>query len=302
MKKIWIIFLTLGFLFLISFSLSKVEDNPKIVDSQIAVIPIKGVITVEGSGDFLSGNGASSTLVTSFIKQAENDENIKGIILEINSPGGGVVASEEIANAVKNTKKPTVAWIREVGASGAYWIASASDAIVADPLSITGSIGVISSYLEFGGFLEEHNVTYERLVSGNYKDTGTPFRTLQEDERDILQSKIDKVHDFFVSEVASNRDMEKEEVEKLSTGIFYLGSEAQELGLVDYLGGKDKVEEVMKEFTGLEDINFVSYQERRSFLDLFQSASAFNSFYIGKGIGSELSQQKEVTKKFELVA
>jgi len=301
MRTARIILITLLSLFFISFIVSKLDTKEVIMQNKIAVIPIKGAITVEGTGDFFSGSGVSSNTVTEFIKKSNEDESIKGIILEINSPGGGVVASEEIANAVKESKKPVVSWIREVGASGAYWIASASDAIVADPLSLTGSIGVVSSYLEFGGLIEEHNITYERLVSGKYKDTGTPFRELKEEERNILQSKLDIVYDYFITDVANNREMEKEKIQEIATGMFYLGSEAKETGLIDYLGGKEKALEVMKELTGLEELQLVSFQERKSLFELLRGASAFSSFYIGKGIGSGLYEQVEVKKGFNLV-
>ena len=125
MRTARIILITLLSLFFISFIVSKLDTKEVIMQNKIAVIPIKGAITVEGTGDFFSGSGVSSNTVTEFIKKSNEDESIKGIILEINSPGGGVVASEEIANAVKESKKPVVSWIREVGASGAYWIASA---------------------------------------------------------------------------------------------------------------------------------------------------------------------------------
>src|SRR3989344_2238928 len=146
-----IIVITLIALFLFSSLTAKLLDV-KEVSNQIVVIPINGVIRTEGSTGFIDENVASSSVIVSFIEKAEKNNAIKGILLEINSPGGTVIASKEIAESVKKSKKPTVAWIREVGASGAYWVASSSDAIVADPLSITGSIGVISSYLEFGGF------------------------------------------------------------------------------------------------------------------------------------------------------
>ena len=302
MRTTRIILITLLSLFLISFIVSKLDTKEAIIQNKIAVIPIKGAITVEGTGDFFGGGGVSSNTVVEFIKKSNEDDGIKGIILEINSPGGGVVASEEIANAVKESEKPVVSWIREVGASGAYWIASASDVIVADPLSLTGSIGVVSSYLGFGGFIEEHNITYERLVSGKYKDTGTPFRGLKEDEREILQNKLDIVYDYFISDVANNRGMEKEKIQEIATGMFYLGSEAKELGLIDSLGGKDTALEAMKELTGFEELQLVSFQERRSLLEALRGVSAFNSFYIGKGIGSEMSKQIEIEKEFKLIA
>ena len=132
---------------------------------KVVVIPIDGAITTQESGGLFAAEEASSSKIVSYIKKANKDQSVKGIIFAINSPGGTVVASEEIVNAIKQTKKPKIAWIREVGASGAYWVASACDEIVADPMSITGSIGVISSYLEFSGLMKKYGVGYERQRS-----------------------------------------------------------------------------------------------------------------------------------------
>ncbi|MEK6861331.1 MAG: S49 family peptidase, partial [Nanoarchaeota archaeon] len=124
--------------------------------NKIAVINIKGAISTEnGGGDFLRSGTIGSGSVVGFIESANNDKNVKAIILNINSPGGTVVGSKEIVDSIKKVNKPVVALIREVGASGAYWIASASDIIVAETLSVTGSIGVIGSYLEFSDLFSE---------------------------------------------------------------------------------------------------------------------------------------------------
>src|SRR3989338_2223036 len=140
------------------------------LSGNVALIPIDGIILGSDDSEFLFESITSSLDAVELIEKADKNPNIKAIILEINSPGGSAVASEEIAKAVQKTNKTTVAWIREVGASGAYWVASSSDYVIANRVSITGSIGVIASYLEFPGFLEKYNVTYRRLVSGKYKD------------------------------------------------------------------------------------------------------------------------------------
>ena len=214
--------------------------------------------------------------------------------MEINSPGGSAVASEEIANAVKKTNKTTVAWIREAGASGAYWVASSADHIVANRVSITGSIGVIASYLEFPGLLESYNVTYRRLVSGKYKDIGSPYREMTPEETAIFQQSLDEIRDYFVSEVAKNRKMSKKDVDKIANGLFYLGAQAKELGLVDELGSKDEVVSYIEQ---KEDIkaDIVEYKKEKTLLDILSDVMSKQSFFAGKGIGSALFDKKAVS-------
>src|SRR3990167_6506295 len=133
--------------------------SESIESGNVALIKIYGPITTTDSGSFAS-SATSSTDIVELIEKAEKNDEIKAIVFEINSPGGSPVASDEIGRAVKDAQKPTVAWIREVGASGGYWIASASDHIIANRMSLTGSIGVIGSYLEFAELLDRYNVTY----------------------------------------------------------------------------------------------------------------------------------------------
>jgi|TARA_B100002003_G_scaffold247363_1_gene278773 protease-4 len=255
------------------------------LSGNVALIKIKGPIVGEKGGGLLFEDVTSSNEIRRLVRRADKNPNIKAIIFEINSPGGTAVASDEIAEAVKKTNKTTVAWIREIGTSGAYWIASATDEIVANRMSITGSIGVIASYLQFGDFLTDHNVSYERLVSGQFKDIGSPFKDLTPKERALFQKSINKIHDYFVEEVATNRNLKKKDVEKLASGLFYIGSEAKELGLVDTLGGRDEVIEYIEQELDIE-VEIVRYRRERSFLDVFADVSSQQSFYIGRGIAS----------------
>jgi len=154
-------------------------------------------------------------------------------------------------------------------------------------MSVTGSIGVIASYLGFSGFLEDHNVTYERLVSGSLKDIGSPFKEMTPEERALFQKSLDGIHDYFIEEVAKNRNLKKRDVEKIATGIFYIGTEAKDLGLVDELGGRDEVIAYVEEQIG-EDADFVTYEKKKGFFESLSKIFNENSFYIGKGIGNSL--------------
>lgn len=255
---------------------------------KIAVIPLEGTIVGSDMSGLVLRNTLLSKTVVDFIKEAEQDDTVKGILLEINSPGGTVVASKEIVQAVKSAEKPVVAYIREIGTSGAYWIASASDFVISDELSLTGSIGVVSTFLEFSGLLEEYGVTYEGLKTGKYKDVGSPFRKMTDEERQILLSKMGKIHDAFVLDVAQNRDLDEQKVRELATGIYYLGSEALDLGLIDAVGTREQAFNKTKELAHIEDAQEVVFKERHYLGDLLGRLSTASFYHLGRGIGREL--------------
>ena len=292
-----VILLVLGICFFLFFIVLPITFMTLIAGStpqfgNVAVIPVEGIIL--GSEVNVFGQQiASSPTIVKFIQDANEDMSIKAIVLEINSPGGSAVASDEIAAAIKKSKKPVVSMIREVGASGGYWIASATEHIVVNRMSITGSIGVISSYLEFSGLMEKYGVGYERLVAGNNKDLGTPYKKLSEREKTILQKKLDKIHDYFIEEVATNRKMSNQAARDVATGEFYLGIEALELGLVDELGDSTAVENYLMHTYGLKSVDYVRFEQVPGLLDFFGGVLSKLSFNIGEGIGSQLTPQDQ---------
>jgi len=268
------------------------EETVMFSKGNIAVIPVKGIISVEKNDNLLDRLVVSSDKLVKFIKTADEEPSIQAILLDINSPGGSPVATDEIAQAVKSAEKPVFAVIREVGASGAYWIASAADYVMANRMSVTGSIGVISSYLELTGLMEKYGVYYERLVAGQYKDIGTPFRNLTSEERVMFRKTLDSLHGFFIDEVAANRNLSDEEAEKISSGMFYLGVEAKELKLVDALGSKDDmIKHIEKELNITAEI--VEVKEKKSFLEALSQVFSRQSFNVGEGIGSSLVSKSQ---------
>jgi len=235
--KLWItLLIIIGLMAVASISAAIIRFGGQARTGNVAVIPVEGVI-LAGTNGFREGVVTSDTL-NQDLDDAAKDDSIKAIVLLINSPGGSAVASDEVAEKVQSIDKPVVAVIREVGASGAYWIASSADEVFANRMSITGSIGVLGSYLSFGKFLRHWNVTYNRLVAGDMKDIGTPFRELTPREQRFLQAKLDTIHQEFIAAVAENRNLSVENVTALADGRFLLGSEAQDAGLVDKLGGE----------------------------------------------------------------
>ncbi|MBU0930321.1 MAG: signal peptide peptidase SppA [Nanoarchaeota archaeon] len=287
-------FILLGiFIFIILISIFYTLSSKISLGNKIAIIPIEGIIGVSDSFN----SGIMPEDIISNIKDANKDDSIKAIILEINSPGGGVVASEEIANAVKKSKKPVVALIKDVGASGAYWISSSADKIVAYPMSITGSIGVISSYLDFSGLMEKYGVNYNVIKSGEYKDTGSPYKELTFDEKKVLQDIVDQIYYYFIEQISVNRNLSESKVKELATGMVYLGIDAKNNGLVDEIGDRETAIKIAKELANITKADIVTYQKKTTLLDIFNQLSSNMFFYLGRGIGQEfLASNKDVLK------
>ncbi len=293
-KGLWIIGGVAALMFLFVFSLIlAVAVSDSTMGGNVAHIRMRGVIVSETEQSLFGSSGASAADIAANIKKANDNPNIKAILLDINSPGGGAVASEEIVRALEKTDKPVVALIRDVGASGAYWAASASDEIVASPLSMTGSVGATASYIEFSGLFDEWGIGYERIVSGQYKDAGTPFRNLTDEEEALFQEMISLTGEYFANSVQENRGLSNETMEVVSTGRIFIGEQAYNLGLVDHLGSMDEAKEVLKAQTGLEEITLVPYEPPKPFSFgsfLMQSGEAF-----GLGLMGTIVQQPQVS-------
>ena len=291
MNKFFMAFLVIAAIWVISFGISKIIETENNLENKIVILPIKGIIVSDDeiTGIFGEENTVSSDVLER-LDSIEKDGSIKSVVLEINSPGGTVVASKEIAERIKKLNKPVVAWIREYGASGAYWIASSSDYIVADELSVTGSIGVIGSYLEFSRLFEKYGVGYERMVAGDYKDAGTQYKKLAKNERELLQKKLDLIHKRFKDDVSVNRNISSEKMDDIANGIFYLGYEAYDLGLVDKLGNKEDAISKAKEIANIKEAKLVEVKEKKSFIELLSRIASKEFYYAGKGIGDALVQ------------
>lgn len=272
-KNSWVtIIIIFAVLFLIASIFSQavglLSDGSGLSAGNVAVIKVEGPVVI-GEGRFFDEPVASSERIIAQIDEAEL-QGVKAYIFDINSPGGSGVASYEIAERIKELNVSTVAVIRDMGTSGAYWVATAADTIFANPLSMTGSIGVIGSYLDFSGLMADYNVSYERLVAGKYKDMGIPFRELTADERDILQDKLDVMHDYFIKVVAKNRGLSEKQVREFADGSYLLGSEALELGLIDRLGTPRDAVKFLEEEIG-EPVLLAHFEYQTSLIDVLSS-------------------------------
>lgn len=218
------------------------EDKGK-----IAVIPLDGAITSSTSS--FQSDSISSNKVRELVGRASEAD---AIIFELNSGGGAVVASKEVKRTVENVKVPTVCRFRDVAASGAYLSSLGCDRIVAGSASITGSIGVKSSYLEFSGLLNKLGIEYVNISSGKYKERTSQFQNASDSDIKALKKRTGKIHEQFLETVEQERNLSDKSMREIETGTILLGSEAEELGLVDSLGGRQKAVEEAENLTDKE--------------------------------------------------
>ena len=238
----------LSILFLTRFG----EKKAFALGDKIAVVDIKGMIT-------------SSRDIVEQIDTFKEDNDVKAIILRINSPGGGVGPSQEIYREVLRAKekKKIIASMESVAASGGYYVACASDVIVANPGTITGSIGVVMEFSNVEDLLKKIGLRSYVIKSGKHKDIGSPVREMTPEEKAILQGVIDSVHSQFIRAVAEGRNMEEGKVKQIADGRIFSGEQAKELGLVDRLGGLQDAIEIAAEMVGIKGKPAVIYPKKK---------------------------------------
>lgn len=241
---------------------------------KVAVIHLAGQIHGGESGpDVFGAGGAGARDVIGQIQQASDDDNVAAVVLRVDSPGGAVVASDDIARAVSRLRerKPVVASMGDLAASGGYYVASQAERVVANPGTITGSIGVIAILPNLEGTAEKLGIRPVVLKSGALKDAGSPFRDMTPDERALYQRLLDEAHAQFIDAVAAGRKIDEELVRTLADGRPYSGTQAKANGLVDDLGDLERAYDVALELAGLErgDARLVELRARRGFGDLF---------------------------------
>jgi len=280
------LFLTAILLLFVAFSLMKklFSDGAITSDNQIALVEVSGMIT-------------DSRETVHQLENYRRDNNVKGIILRIDSPGGAVGPSQEIYEAVasirKDGKKKIYASLGSVAASGGYYIASATDHIFANPGTLTGSIGVIMAFSNIEELIGKIGVRPEVIKSGAFKDAGSPVRPISKEERTLLQQLVDDVHEQFIEDVAKGRNLPPDDVKLLADGRVYTGRQAFNLKMVDQLGGlQDAIDHLAQQagIVGLPQI--VEEKEEIPFLDWLLQSS------LQKGLSQTLARQKSPALQF----
>ncbi len=232
--------------------------------AKVLLMEVSGVITSQ-EGDGFVPTPSLLAGVKEQLTRAAQDDAVKAVVLRINTPGGTVTASDILHHELKtfkaNRKIPLVASIMDVGASGGYYIASAADAVLAHPSSVTGSIGVIMLMMNARGLLEKVGVEATAVTSGPRKDMGSPFRPMTPEERAIFQGLIDSFYQRFLSVVQEGRpNLQPDQIKKLADGRIYTGEQAKAAGLVDDIGYLDDAVELAKKKAGVTEARVVMYR------------------------------------------
>lgn len=203
----------------------------------------------------LYGTIYSSASIVKDIKVYQENSSIKAVIIRVNSPGGVIGASQEIYNAIRRMResgKPTIISMENVAASGAYYAACGADTIIANPGTTTGSIGVIAEIVNMKELLNKIGITFQVIKSGRFKDTGSPYRELDEADKRYLQSWVDDAYDQFVDVVVKERKLSRSEVIKLADGRVFTGRQAFKNGLIDMLGDYQAAVDLAAQLGGIE--------------------------------------------------
>lgn len=222
---------------------------------KIAVVPVVGTIAMSSGDNPFPGDTATPSSIVPMLEEAAKDSSVQAIVVWIDSPGGGIVASDLIWRAIKRARvsKPVIAAMGNVAASGGYWVASATERIVAQPRTITGSIGIFQLKMDLSGLYEKIALTAKVDKRGELAAIGNETHGFSDAERARLEIVIDEEYDRFLGKVAAGRAMDVEEVRKLAGGRVYSGARALELGLVDELGGLGRAVHIAKSRAGVAD-------------------------------------------------
>lgn len=259
------------------------------------------IAIVVAEGEIIDGSSAEGYLGSrTFVKnlnKAVDDESVKAIVIRINSPGGSALASDIMWRAIKvaSSRKPTIASMSSVAASGGYYMAMACDTIVAEPHTITGSIGVFGMLVELDEFLEDKiGVTTDRELTGRFADIGMPTRKFTAEDSAIIQQNVERTYQIFISKVVEGRGMTVEGVDKVASGRVWTGEDAQEIGLVDELGGLKTAVGIAIKSAELKDYDVTYYPKDKNWLGLTSGSS---KAMLKKDLPKEISKALDVAER-----
>jgi protease-4 len=255
-----------------------------------AKITVSGPIQRESGSPSLSGvGGTTADDIVEQIEAADESKHVEALVVELNTPGGEVLPSDDIRRAVVDFDGPTLAFATDTCASGGYWIASGCDELWARDVSLVGSIGVVGSRPNASDLASKLGISYEQFTAGKYKDAGVPLREIEEDEREYLQSIIDGYYDQFVETVSKGRNMDPETIRETEARV-YLGTDALEMGLVDELGTEEDVKSRIEELIDTEP-EIREFAPQRGLIERLGIGAERIAFAFGNGFASMFTNE-----------
>ncbi|MGX7418805.1 signal peptide peptidase SppA [Carnobacterium gallinarum] len=278
-------------------AVSKNISQAGAANKSVVVLTVDGAILDGGTSGIFSSGGYNHADFMNQLQLVEDDDDVKGIVLVVNSPGGGTFESAEIKDKLveikTKTKKPLYVSMQNMAASGGYYISANADKIFATEETLTGSIGVIMSGLNYSGLYEKLGISDTTIKSGQYKDIMSQSRAMTDGDRAILQTMIDDSYGRFVNVVATGRNMDEKRARELADGRIYDGAQAKSVGLVDEIGYKEDVIKAIQKDYKLEDGQVFEYQTTSSSLSNLFFSKASQVLAPEKNTVSELSNLLE---------
>lgn len=268
----------------------------------IAVYYAYGEIYNSSSSD-VSEQSIDAEEVIKDLRRLKDDEDVKAVVLRVNSPGGSAYGSEQIWYAVSELKKekPVIVSMGDYAASGGYYISCNADTIVAEPTTLTGSIGIFGMFPNAKGLADKIGVNFDVVKTNKYADFGMLTRPMNDGEKGLMQMYVNNGYDLFLTRCSDGRGISKEELDKIAQGRVWTGSKAKELGLVDELGGLDKALDIAIAKSGVDAYTVMSYPKKESFFEILTKTTPDNYIKarILKGTMGEIYQQFSVLENFD---
>jgi protease-4 len=271
------------------FAIRSVSDKKPSSSSSgdtIELISLNGAISDDAASSLLSSSGGiTPSFVRHSIEDAENNDSVKAIVLKLNSPGGSVGASQEIAYIIRDASVPVIVFGGDMVASGAYYISSQADSIICKPGTLVGSIGVISEFPDLNGLYEKLGIKMQTIKSGRNKDMFS--RTLTPEETRKFQTLSDEIYMQFVTDVAKGRGINKTKVKGLATGEVFAATQAKKLKLIDEVGGYQDAIDLAADIANIKDPTVEEYKGP-SFLDSFFGSTSGEISILRKVFGNQI--------------
>lgn len=213
--------------------------------------------------------GIDSEKVMTDLRKLKDDDDVKAVVLRVNSPGGSAYGSEQIWYALSELKKekPVIVSMGDYAASGGYYISCNADTIVAEPTTLTGSIGIFGMVPNTKGLMDKIGVDFDVVKTNRFSDFGMTVRPMNDDEKNLMQANVNRGYDLFLTRCSDGRGLGKEDLDKIAQGRVWTGATAKELGLVDVLGGLDTAIDIAVEKAGVENYSLLSYPRKSSMFE-----------------------------------